>query len=158
MDGPELMKAIYYKKLQIVNFKYQISNPGISDHCSPLTFHSRRAGFTLLEIMIALAIVGTALIAILHTVNYHAQVAYENILTTRMLLLAKEKISEMEMSSKNDEGLFPETDFSYETRVRDIKDLQLIKDEAKDAGIVELRAIVRGYGKEVELSELVFKK
>jgi prepilin-type N-terminal cleavage/methylation domain-containing protein len=112
------------------------------------------AGFTLLEIMIALAIVGVAIIAILHTVNYHADVAYEHTITTRMLLLAREKIAEMEINPKNDKGVFPETDFSYETIVTDIKYPQ----QTEDKRIVELKAIVRGYDKEIELSELVIKK
>jgi prepilin-type N-terminal cleavage/methylation domain-containing protein len=111
-------------------------------------------GFTLLEIMIALAIVGVAIIAILHTVNYHADVAYEHTITTRMLLMAREKIAEMEINPKNDKGIFPETDFSYETIITDIKDPQ----QTEYKGIVELKAIVRGHDKEIELSELVIKK
>jgi len=111
-------------------------------------------GFTLLEIMIALAIAGIAIIAILQTVNYHAGVAYEHTLYTRMFLMAKEKIGETEISLQDDKGVFPETDISYETMVREIKDSQQTEDE----GIVELKVIVRGHDKEIELSELVTRK
>lgn len=48
-------------------------------------------GFTLLEIMIALAIIGLTLVTVLHTVNYHSNVSYENIVTTQMVQSAKEK-------------------------------------------------------------------
>jgi hypothetical protein len=71
-----------------------------------------------------------------------------------MLLMAREKIAEMEINPKNEKGIFPETDFSYETIVTDIKGPQ----QTEDKGIVELKAIVRGYDKEIELSELVIKK
>ncbi|MEF9426948.1 MAG: prepilin-type N-terminal cleavage/methylation domain-containing protein [Candidatus Mariimomonas ferrooxydans] len=119
-----------------------------------LISHLSSSGFTLLEIMIALAIAGTAIIAILQTVNYHAGVAYEHTLYTRMLLLAKEKIGETEIYLQDDKGVFPETDISYETMVREFKDSQQTQDE----GIVELKVIVRGHDKEIELSELVTRK
>jgi len=121
---------------------------------SSLISHLLSSGFTLLEIMIALAIAGIAIIAILQTVNYHAGVAYEHTLYTRMLLMAKEKIGETEISLQNDKGVFPETDISYETMVREIKDSQQTEDE----GIMELKVIVRGHNKEIELSELVTQK
>ncbi len=123
-------------------------------HLSSLVFHLSSSGFTLLEVMIALAIAGIAIIAILQTVNYQAGVAYEHTLYTRMLLMAKEKIGETEISLQDDKGVFPETDISYETMVREIKDSQQTEDE----GIVELKVIVRGHDKEIELSELVTRK
>ena len=48
------------------------------------------SGFTLLEIMIALAIIGMTLTVVIHTVNYHANVLHENIMTTEMYQVAKE--------------------------------------------------------------------
>ena len=39
----------------------------------------KNTGFTLLEVMIALAIIGIALVVILHTVNYHADIMHENV-------------------------------------------------------------------------------
>jgi prepilin-type N-terminal cleavage/methylation domain-containing protein len=119
-------------------------------------FHLR-AGFTLLEIMIALAIVGTVIVAILHTVNYHADVAYEHTLTTRMILFAKEKISEMERNPRNSKGTFPDTEFSFETVIRPFDDQGLMGEESKDTEVVELKTIVRGHGREVELREFAVK-
>ncbi len=123
-----------------MNFKFSILN-------------SRRAGFTLLEIMVALAIVSTAVIAIFSTVNYHADVAYDHTLSTRMLLMAKEKIAEMEINPKNQKGVFPDSDFSYEATAKDLPGAVY----EGDGGILELKTIVRGHGKEVELSQLVAK-
>ncbi|MBI4654083.1 MAG: hypothetical protein HY752_03720 [Nitrospirae bacterium] len=98
--------------------------------------------------MIALVIVGITLVVIIHTVNYHADVSFGHNITTRMFLLAREKIADMEINPKNEKGMFYDKDFSYETTVRD----------TEEDGIVELKAIVRGYGKEVALNEFAAKK
>jgi len=111
-------------------------------------FNSRRVGFTLLEIMIALAIIGAVVITILHTVNYHADVAYEQTLTTTMLLIAKGKIAEMELKPENAEGTISGTNFTYENSVN----------TTEYEEIIELKTIVRGDGKEIILSELVPKE
>ncbi|MBI5675488.1 MAG: type II secretion system protein [Nitrospirae bacterium] len=105
-------------------------------------------GFTLLEIMIALAIIGIALTTIIYTVNYHSDVAYENTVTTQMYMLAKEKITEMERSPVNSKGDFPDTEFRYVNTAEAIA----------NTDIIELKTIVSGHGKEVLLSELITKK
>jgi prepilin-type N-terminal cleavage/methylation domain-containing protein len=114
-------------------------------------FNSRRDGFTFLEVMIALAIVGIAIIAVFNTVNYHADVASEHILTTRMLLAAKEKLAEMEKNPGNQKGSLPETGFTFETTAEHLED----DEEDVMRNIIELKAVIRGHGKEVELSRLV---
>jgi prepilin-type N-terminal cleavage/methylation domain-containing protein len=111
-------------------------------------------GFTFLEIMVALAIVSVAVIAVFNVVNYHADIAFEHTLTTRMFLLAKEKISELKIDPKNDRGMIPDTEFSYETSAENIN--SSFKEEGKE--ILELRAVIRGQGKEIELSELFSKR
>lgn len=135
MEKLKSLKDTYYKQLQITNLKFKILNVS-------------RAGFTLLEIMIALAIVGAVVITILYTVNYHADTAYEHTVTTRMFLAAKEKITEMEQNPQDAKGDIPETDFIYENSVN------LTEDE----NIIELKITISGEGKEVVLSELVFNK
>jgi len=144
MAGLKYMKDTPFK-LSIVNCQLSIVN-------------SRRVGFTLLEIMIALAIVGAVVIAILHTVNYHADVAYEQTITTAMLLIAKEKIAEMELQTKSDqpmaekpentEGIVSGTNFTYENSVN----------TTENDGIIELKTIISGDGKKITLSELVLNK
>ena len=115
-------------------------------------------GFTLLEIMIALAIIGTAIIAILHTVNYHADVEYNNILSTKMLLLAKEKIAEMKIKPVSEKGSLPESGFSYENIVADLKNPGEDPEDAESSDIVVLKTIIVGHDMELELSELIMKR
>ncbi len=109
---------------------------------------SKKKGFTLLEIMIALAIIGTAVIAILSTVNHHADVAYENILTTRMLFIAREKITEMEINPAKSKGIIKGTDFTFENMVN----------KTDNDGIIELRTIISQNSKQVVLRELIMNK
>lgn len=135
MEKPKFLKDTYYKQLQIENLKFKILNVS-------------RAGFTLLEIMIALAIIGAVVITILYTVNYHADTAYEHTVTTRMFLAAKEKITEMEQNPQDAKGNIAGTDYTYENSVN----------TTKDEGIIEIKTIINRNGKKVILSELVFQK
>ncbi len=107
-----------------------------------------KGGFTLLEVMIALAIIGTALTIIIHTVNYHAKVMDENILSTMMFQLAKEKMTELESSPQNSKGDISPSGFKYENTVSPIE----------DSNIVRLKTVVEGHGKQVILNELVIHK
>lgn len=132
MEGPGYLKDTSYK---ISNF---IPNkPG----------QISKKGFTLLEIMIALAIIGLTLVTVLHTVNYHSNVSYENIVTTQMVQSAKEKISDNETDPVNSKGNIEGTDFTYEN----------IVSATDDPGIIELKTVVKGEGKEIVLNELVRK-
>ena len=127
MEGQKLLKA--------TRFKFPIVN-------------SKSNGFTLVEIMIALVIVGVAVIAVFNTVNYHADVAYDHTVNTRMLLMAREKISEMEVMPQNSKGSIPGTAFTYENQVSGTKDEE----------IIELKTIVSNDNKKVVLRELVLKR
>jgi len=103
------------------------------------------SGFTLLEIMIALAIIGMTLTVVIHTVNYHANVLHENIMTTEMYQVAKEKMHELEMNPVKSKGKIDKTDLQYESTVTTVEEL----------GLIELKTVIYGKGKEVALSELV---
>jgi len=105
-------------------------------------------GFTLLEIMIALAIIGLTLVTVLQTVNYHSNVSYENIVTTHMVQLAKEKIWDMETNPVNSKGNIEGTDLTFEN----------IVSATDDPVIIELKTVIKGQGKEIVLNELVIKK
>jgi len=121
---------------------YKISNfiPNKSGQIS-------KKGFTLLEIMIALAIIGLTLVTVLHTINYHSNVSYENIVTTQMVQSAKEKISDIETNPVNSNGNIEGTDFTYEN----------IVSVTDDPEIIELKTVVKSQGKEIVLNELVRK-
>ncbi|MEK7307995.1 MAG: prepilin-type N-terminal cleavage/methylation domain-containing protein [Nitrospirota bacterium] len=114
----------------------------------------KKSGFTLVEIMIAVAIVGVTVIAVFNTVNYHADIAYEQTVSTRMLLLAKEKISEMETTPQNSKGVIEGTDFTYENLVNNTKNNEII--ELKTT--VSRLARQGGDNKTVVLNELVVRK
>lgn len=101
--------------------------------------------FTLLEIMIVLAIIGITLMTILHTANYHTNLATENTIITQMSQLAKEKLFELEENPSGSEGNFEGNGFTYEN----------IVSETDDPFIFELKTVVRGQGKEITLSELI---
>jgi prepilin-type N-terminal cleavage/methylation domain-containing protein len=127
------MKNNKSRNFKICNLQFAICNSG---------------GFTLLEIMIALAIIGIALTVLIHTVNYHSNIMYDNILSTQMFQLAKEKINEMEMNPQDSKGEIGITGFKYKNTVSRIE----------DSNVVELKTVVTGHGKEVTLSELIVKK
>jgi len=107
-------------------------------------------GFTLLEIMISLAILGGLLITVIYTLNYHLGITEKQFYLTNLTNLAKEKIGEMEQSPQNGEGRFPEP-----------YDLVHYKTDIKDSSYSEMQEIVVAVddGKEsIVLSELIRKK
>ena len=78
-------------------------------------------GFTLLEVLIAIAIVGTLLVAIIDMVNYHLSVVDRYQTLSIATMLGREKLHELETApEKNQEkGSFPKPyqDYSYETSI-----------------------------------------
>lgn len=106
-------------------------------------------GFTLLEVMISLAIVGGLLITLLYTLNYHLGIAERHRVITISTNLAKEKMYAMERNPVAGKGQFPEpySSFSYETNVRD----------SLFPGMSEIAVIVRNGKEEIKLSELIKK-
>ncbi len=108
----------------------------------------KKTGFTLLEVMIALAIIGIALTVILHTVNYHADVMQDNIRTTMMYQAAKEKMYDLKKTLINSKGAVKSTQLTYENLLY----------KPNDFNIIELKTVVRGQNNEVSLNAFVIKK
>jgi prepilin-type N-terminal cleavage/methylation domain-containing protein len=106
---------------------------------------NRKEGFTLLEIMIALAIIGLTLMTVLHTANYHADLSNENTMVTQMTQLAKEKLFELEENLTSSSGSAGDSGFTFENVVS----------ETDIPGIIALKTTVKAKGKEVVLNELV---
>ncbi len=78
-------------------------------------------GFTFLEIMISLAILGGLVFTLISSLNYHLGIAERQIILTNLDRLAHEKLYEMEQNPSESRGNFPEpySGFQYETRVSD---------------------------------------
>ena len=105
-------------------------------------------GFTLLEVMIALAIIGSTIAVILNTVNYQTTILYNNTITTQMYQIAKEKMTELEKTPQNSSGPIKKTMFKYKNTAAGM--------EGSD--IVELTTVVSGQDKEVVLKRLIIVK
>lgn len=107
-------------------------------------------GFTLLEVMISLAIVAGLLVTLIYTLNYHLGIANRQVIITTATLLAKEKMYEIQDNPDTGKGLFkePYADYSYETSARD----------SGFPGMTEIAVVVRNGKENVTLSRLIEKK
>ena len=106
-------------------------------------------GFTLLEVLVALAITGGLLVTLIYTLNYQLGLVARQEAVTVATLLAKGKMADMEKSPGNQKGVFeaPYDGYEYETFVK----------ESPYAGISEIVVVVKTDREEVKLNEFVFK-
>ncbi len=106
----------------------------------------RRSGFTLLEIMVALAIIGGLLVTVLYSLNYHLSVAGKHEFVTVATMLAKNKMSVMDQIPAATSGEFPDpySGYHYETGIKD----------SAYPGISEIWVTVSKNSENVKLSEL----
>jgi prepilin-type N-terminal cleavage/methylation domain-containing protein len=81
----------------------------------------RQRGFTLLEVMVSLVIVGGLLMTVIYTLNYNLGIAGRQYVMTDLINLANQKIEEMEKDPRNTQGRLPSPYDSlvYETKVKD---------------------------------------
>jgi len=77
------------------------------------------SGFTLLEIMISLAIIGGLLVTVIYTLNYHLSLAERQEFQTTATILSKNRLAETEKNHVASKGEFPEpySGYSYETTI-----------------------------------------
>ncbi len=80
-----------------------------------------RNGFTLLEVLVALAIAGGLLISIIELVNHNLSVVNRYQTEAVAGMLARQKIQELKQSPKEENGSFPEpyADYEYSTKIED---------------------------------------
>lgn len=81
--------------------------------------HSK--GFTLLEVIISLAIAAGVFVAVLEAVNYQLSVVERYQDTGIAMMLGKEKIKELEIKPEETSGSFPDPykDYHYESKIGD---------------------------------------
>jgi prepilin-type N-terminal cleavage/methylation domain-containing protein len=110
----------------------------------------QKMGFTLLEVMISLAIVGGLLITLLYTISYNLGITERQFAVTNITNLAKEKIEEMEENPQESKGRFPEPydTLNYQTKVKD----------SPFNGMSEIIVVVGNEKESITLSELVRKQ
>jgi general secretion pathway protein I len=80
-----------------------------------------KKGFTLIEVLVALAIVSGALITIIYTVNYQLSLISRHEIITTATLLGREKILEVTDQQTDKSGKFaaPYQEYSYEIELTD---------------------------------------
>ncbi len=109
----------------------------------------KRQGFTLLEVMLALAVVGGLLITLLYSLNYHLAIAGRHETVTTATMLAKSKLMEIEKSPASSKGDFPDPYSAYHYTAE-------VKDSAYP-GIIELSVAVDNGKENVKFGELIEK-
>lgn len=107
--------------------------------------NGRISGFTLLEVMISLAIMAGVILTVLGSVNYHVGVIAGERDSTVMTLLARSRLTELEAAPAKSEGTLapqhPELSWKSDLQPADLPGLQKL--------IVRVRR--NGDGREVVL-------
>jgi general secretion pathway protein I len=108
-----------------------------------------KKGFTLLEVLIALAIIGSLLVTLIYTLNYHLGIAEKHETVTIATLLAKSKMADLKDNPENSKGNFeaPYENYNYESFVKD----------SPYPDISEIIVVVRAGKEEVKMNEFIFK-
>lgn len=80
-------------------------------------------GFTLIEVLVALAVMGILLVGLLETLNYHLDVASQHEARTVTTQLASQKLTESREDHVPSDGDFeePYQDYHYKVEVGDTK-------------------------------------
>ena len=141
MENERLKLKMQDEKSNASDFKFSNLQFGYCNY--------RKDGFTLLEVLIALAIVGGLLITLIYTLNYHLGLAERQETITIATLLAKNKMADMEKVPENKKDVFeePYNNYAYETSVK----------ESPYIGISEIVVVVKAGHEEVKLNEFIFK-
>jgi general secretion pathway protein I len=129
--------------------KKQKSKFSVLSNFQSSILNSHRNGFTLLEVLIALAVVGGLLVTLIYTLNYQLSLVERQEAVTVATLLAKSKMIELEKVPEAQKGVFaaPFNAYTYETSVKD----------SPYPGIGEIAVSVRADKEEVKLNEFILK-
>ncbi|MEI6213736.1 MAG: type II secretion system minor pseudopilin GspI [Desulfuromonadales bacterium] len=106
-------------------------------------------GFTLLEVVVALAIMATVIMTVLGAVNYHLSVISRERESTVLTLMARARLAEIELSGtpKKGEGTFapshPDVKWKTELAPAKLPGLQKLVVRVQRTGSAEEVALVR---------------
>ncbi|MDQ7786482.1 MAG: prepilin-type N-terminal cleavage/methylation domain-containing protein [Thermodesulfovibrionales bacterium] len=106
-------------------------------------------GFTLLEVLIVLAILSSLLITLIYSVNYQLGLIERQETITVATLLAKSKMADLEKDPASSKGEFdaPHEHYSFETFVN----------ASPYIGVSEIIVVVKAGSEEVKLNEFVIQ-
>jgi general secretion pathway protein I len=106
-------------------------------------------GFTLLEVLISLAIISGLLVTLIYTLNYHLGIAERQKVVTVATFLAKDKIADLEKKPEDKKGMCdpPYDDYAYETSVK----------ASPYIGVSEIGVVVKRGTEEVKFNEFIYK-
>jgi len=99
-------------------------SPGKIDK-GPALKRNPEAGFTFMEVMVALAIVASLMVTLVYTTNYNLDVAGRHEALTVATMLARDKMTAVRRDPRDElrekKGKFPEPfeDFTFEVEVKD---------------------------------------
>jgi general secretion pathway protein I len=108
-------------------------------------------GFTLLEVMVALAIMAGVILTVLGSVNYHLGIIAGERDSTALTLLARQRMAELELAPAKGEGTFapthPELSWKAEILPADLPGLQKLIVKVKRNSDGKEVALVRYFQK-----------
>lgn len=108
-------------------------------------------GFTLLEVMVALAIMAGVILTVLGSVNYHLGIIAGERDSTALTLLARNRMAELEQAPAKGEGSFapahPELSWKAEILPADLPGLQKLIVKVKRGSDGREVALVRYFQK-----------
>lgn len=107
----------------------------------------RREGFTLLEVMISVAVAGALLVTLLYTLNYHLGIADRHETVTMATLLGMEKLAEVRQNPSQSEGEFPPPyeNYAFKTEIQG----------TQYPGVSEISVTVKAGREEITLREYI---
>lgn len=107
----------------------------------------RTSGFTLLEVMVALAIMASVILTLLGSVNYHLGIIAGERDSSTLTLLARNRMAELEQAPAKGEGTFaplhPEVVWKADLLPADIPGLQKLVVRVRRGGDGREVALVR---------------
>ncbi len=108
----------------------------------------QKNGFTLLEVLVSLAIVSAVMTTIIYTVNYHLSLIQRHETITVATMLGKEKILSVSEQQRDKKGSFPEPyqDYAFEININSspFEKVRIVKlSVTKDGERVDLSKFIK---------------